>query len=81
MIDPAVVTTTAELIVLIRKAGTGELSAEALARALIDLAVATGIAPALLAEYLTEAGRRRAEAIADIAMEAKLRIAELKGET
>jgi DNA-binding transcriptional ArsR family regulator len=80
MSNPVVVATIAELLSLVREAGSGELSVDELAKALLDIAIATGVAPALLSEHLTEAGRRRAEAIADIAMEAKIRIRELKGE-
>lgn len=41
------------------------------AKDLVDLVISTGVDAALLGEYLTDAGKRRAEAIADIAEEAK----------
>lgn len=74
-VDPILV---GDLIDLVRLAPT--ISVQEFVRRLFDIAARTGIAPALLAEYLTEAGIRFAENAADIAQEAKLKIRAMKGE-
>jgi hypothetical protein len=76
MIEPMLV---AGLLELVKDVGAGLLSPGAFARRLLDLVEATGIAPALLAEYLTADGIRRAELAADIAEEAKLAVKRMGG--
>jgi hypothetical protein len=60
------------LLAIIGAIFTKTRSAEDVAKDLVDLAFDTGIAPAVLMQYLTERGRLTAEAIADIAEAAKL---------
>lgn len=74
-VDPSLVTGLLELVQL---ASAGALTIHEFARRLLELAARTGIAPALLSEYLTEAGVRFAEEAADIAEEAKLAAKRLK---
>lgn len=74
-VDPLLVF---ELLELVRLAPA--IPVQDFVRRLFDVAARTGIAPALLAEYLTEAGIRFAENAADIAEHAKLKIREMKGE-
>lgn len=73
MIDPIVDSLlVGGLLELVKDAGTGTLTVGKFATRLLELVEKTGIAPALLAEYLTADGARRAELIADVAEEAKL---------
>ena len=74
-VDPILV---ADVIDLVRLAPA--ITIHEFVRRLMDIAARTGIAPALLAEYLTEAGIRFAENAADIAEDAKLKVRAMKGE-
>ncbi len=76
MIEPMLI---AGLLELVKDVGAGLLSPDVFARRLLDLAAQTGIAPMLLAEYLTDAGTRRAELVADIAEESKLAVKRMGG--
>jgi hypothetical protein len=69
IVGPALV---AELLDIVQAIGAGAMSLDVFVRSILDLAARTGIAPALLADYLTADGIRRAELAADIAEEAKL---------
>lgn len=80
MIDPIVDSfLVAALLELVREAGTGTLTVIEFTKRLLELVAKTGIEPALLAEYLTADGIRRAELIADIAEEAKLAVKRMGG--
>lgn len=75
IVDPLVgVEVVGKLLDIVQKVGEGSLTISAFVRALLELAESTGIAPALLAEYLTADGVRRAELAADIAEESKLAV-------
>ena len=80
MIDPLVDSLlVAGLLELVKDAGTGTLTVTSFAKRLLELAAKTGIAPMLLAEYLTADGIRRAELAADIAQEAKMAVKRMGG--
>lgn len=79
-VDPLVgVEVVGKLIDIEQKVGAGTLTVGSFVRELLELAADTGIAPALLAEYLTADGVRRAELVADIAEESKLAVQRLRG--
>lgn len=76
--DPLVgVEVVAKLLDIVQAVGAGTMTISAFVRELLDLAASTGVAPALLSEYLTADGVRRAELAADIAEEAKLAVQRL----
>lgn len=70
----------AELLAIGEEAAAGQLTIATFTERLVDLVYRTGIAPALLSEYLTASGKRYAEGAADIAEEAKLAVQRMKGE-
>ena len=78
MIDPIVDSVlVGGLLELVKEARS--LTVGQFAKRLLELVEKTGIAPALLAEYLTADGVRRAELAADIAEEAKLAVKRMGG--
>ncbi len=76
IVGPALV---AELLDIVQAVGAGRMALDVFVRSILDLAARTGIAPELLAEYLTGDGIRRAELTADIAEEAKLAVKRMGG--
>ncbi len=66
------------LATMIADALSGKRSDEEIAKALVDAAFDTGVAPALLMDHLSARGIHDAELAADIAEFAKLTIAQMK---
>lgn len=67
-----------QLAAIIGDALAGRRSEVEIAKALIDTAFESGIAPALLMQHLSERGKQHAELAADIAEFAKLEVARMK---